>query len=156
MNLSFTMSIPQGQLGKLERDLSRKVNLAPLPVNLAMAQAFQSCVKANFGYTGWFRPKPWVKLTKAYARKVGRSVATLFVSGRLMNSVKAGADKQSGAVAVSKTDVIYALAHQFGYERGGQPARPYFPIHDDGEVTSTVQRICLNAAREQVLRIFRR
>lgn len=100
------------------------------PVEESMAERFFEMTLANFGIAGADRPKPWVPLSPAYAKKVKRQIATLVVSGTLKNAVHV-TDKNR--VEIENQDVPYAMAHQYGYATRNLPARPYFPIDDKGE-----------------------
>lgn len=124
---------------------------------LAMGVAFRDIVQDNFGPIGADRPSFWQALKPKYAKRVGRTFATLYVSGKLHNAVKLDNTKDEGCeVSVSNSTVPYALVHQFG---GGNniPARPYFPVTPDGEVTPLTKAIVVQAAKDAVAQsIYRR
>lgn len=140
MRFSATISLDMSSVARASRGVVARAERCALPAHRGMAKAFHGCVDANFGASGEFRPTPWRQLSKAYSKKVNRRFATLFVSGRLKNAVRDYADARRGRVSVSKADCIYALAHQMGY--GRLPARPYFPLREDGRPMESVRRLC--------------
>jgi len=102
-------------------------------VNAAMGQRFYELVQGNFGVAGVDRPMAWAPLSPAYAKKVGREIATLDLTGALRSAVMiGGSEGESVTVSVSDADVPYATVHQNGSWR--MPKRPYFPIDDTGKV----------------------
>jgi phage gpG-like protein len=126
MKLSASFEVQPEALGKVARSLLRQGDKFRVPVHKAMAEQFQQCTFDNFGASGSFRPHSWAALSLNYARRVKRSYATLFVSGKLKGAIKAKANSERGRVSVSKSDCEYALAHQFGNPKGNLPDRPYF------------------------------
>ncbi len=116
--------------------LLQKLEALKPPVQAAMAQALYDIVINNFGATGVDRPWPWKELrNKEYARKMGRSFATLFVTGKLRDTVEQdNSNPEFSTVSMGNTDkVSYALAHHFG--AGLLAARRVFPIQENGELT---------------------
>lgn len=114
------------------------------PVQAAMGEMFLSITRSNIGDFGLDRPLDWPPLSPAYARKVKREHATLYVSGRLENAIKLEVSHEAAKVSTSDDSVPYAIVHQFG---GGNniPARPYFPILNS-EVTPFTQQQIKEAA----------
>ena len=140
MELTFELNTQGMTVDALER-----IQAAAPQIEALMAGKLMEIVMANFGSDGLDRPISWAPLSTAYAKKVNRSYATLFVSGTLMNAVKL--DSANASVSVSKSDCIYALAHQYGFPPR-LPARPFFPIEDDGSVTQyTKDQIAEEAVR---------
>lgn len=95
-------------------------------VESSMAERFKEMTLSNFGIAGADRPLDWPRLSPRYARKVGREIATLVVSGRLKGAIHT----TENVVSVSNAQVPYATVHQEGGKN--MPARPYFPIRKDG------------------------
>lgn len=128
----------------------------------AMADAFYNVVMANFGSVGFDRPHDWQSLSERYARTVGRSFATLLVTGALKGTVaKDATDPAAARVTMSNTpSVPYAVAHHqgnppnFGWTARGSgalPARRVFPLDPaTDEVTETTARIVEQAAAAAV------
>src|SRR5690348_8741597 len=54
----------------------------------AVGAKFKLLSIGNFGRTGTDRPEPWKSLSPKYAKKVGRSEATLELSGELFRSLR--------------------------------------------------------------------
>lgn len=118
-------------------------NVAPAVEN-EMAGRYRQVVAANFGASGIDRPSPWPALSPGYAKKVGRSYATLLVGGALLQAVRVDGNK----VSVSDAEVPYATSHQFGGSRA--VARPYFPMNDDGSPTDYI-KLQMNQVAQQAL-----
>lgn len=146
LSLNANVTLSSLQTAKLGAMIAKRITRIQEPVNRAMAIQFRQCVYDNFGSSGAFRPHQWAMLSPAYARKVKRTYATLFVTGRLKSSIKAGATLERGRVSISNADAPYALAHQFGYPEGNLPDRPYFPILG-GKVLGPVRFLVVLAAR---------
>lgn len=125
-----------------------------VPIQAAMAGRFREIVLQNFGETGTDRPVEWEALrSKRYAKKVGRDYATLYVSGKLMDSVKIDPYNQDGAVV--STDCKYANTHQWGDESRNIAERPFFPITKEGNITPYAESQVIEAAQNEVSRLFR-
>lgn len=141
--------------GKLKR-----LKAAKGYIEQRMAESFRDCVLENIGGSERFVREPFHPLSPSYARKVGRSYATLEVSKKLRNWILIGmGDDGSATVEVSNSDVAYATALQEGVPKGnrthpGLPARPYFPIDEDGTVLPEVAELISDRAREEVERIL--
>lgn len=141
------LNITSSELNMMEASIKGQIDEASKKIEWAMAQKFQECVLANFGASGPYRPwSGWPPLSPAYAKKVGRTYATLEVSGRLKSAVLIDLKENNRfSVVAEDSRVPYATVHQYG---GGNniPAREYFPMTEDGEVTRQVQDIVLEAA----------
>ena len=146
--MTIRLNITEAELTSFTKEIRQKVEDARPKVQADMALKFQECVLDNFGESGPFRTIPWVKLSPAYAKKVGRTYATLEVSGALKSNVLLSADGSPDHMAVEADNAMipYSTVHQYG---GGNniPARPYFPITEDGEVIESVNMIVTDAAR---------
>ena len=148
--MKYSLTVPQSSLDALSASVLFKFLAVKPVVELAMAERFRKMVLANFGIAGADRPTDWPPLSWSYALKVGRSIATLEVSGALKGAVKAGHDGDAGFCSVSNADVPYAMGHQFGSNR--LPARPYFPVDADGEVMPYTQSQVQEAAERALFR----
>lgn len=106
-------------------------------VQAAMADAYYNITYNNIGEQSMFRPMTWAPLSPRYAALMGRSHATLFVNGALLNAIKVdNTSSVESVVSVSDADCPYAVAHQFGYPPRNLPPRPYFPFDPmTGETT---------------------
>lgn len=131
------------------------------PVQEAMADGMFGIVEANFGSTGLMRPWDWQPLSQAYAKKVGRSFATLHVTGALKSTLqKDASDPDSAKVSMGNNGLVrYALAHHhgnpgnFGWTQPGSgelPARRVFPIDEADNVTPEAVRIVVRKAKDAV------
>ena len=131
MNITFNVAEGSGSI--LENFLMSAIEEARPAVNAAMGQRFYELVQGNIGVAGVDRPMAWAPLSPAYARKVGRTIATLHLTGDLRSAIMVGgAEGESIEVSVSDSDVPYATVHQTGGAR--MPKRPYFPIDDSGKI----------------------
>jgi len=130
-----------------------------------MAEAFQDMAIKNLGdATGeQDRPIKWDGLKEKYAKRIGRSHATLYLdpaeaaivraeSGKLMESIVISQNNADAAVVSS--DCEYAVTHQDGDISRNIPARPFFPIIN-GEVTSYTTAKCLEACKAEMERSLR-
>lgn len=146
MNVTYT--IRDTELNAAFSEIGERIKQAQPKAELAMAERFQDCVLRNFGATGDFRPwSGWPPLSPRYAKKVGRTYATLEVSGRLKGNVLLELGANNNFRVTSSNDrVPYATVHQTG---GGNniPAREYFPLLEDGTVTRQVSDLCVEDAR---------
>lgn len=107
--------------------------------------------RRNFGPSGVSRPEPWKPLSPKYAKRVKRPYATLDLTGKLFASFRmsVGTDE----VSCFTTGVPYAARHQWG--SGTLPARPYWPIDQQGKLTEYAQRAVTTAASLELQKIFR-
>lgn len=143
VELTISQREVDGMAGYLDEALA-----ATRPAVLgAMGERFEQIVHGNFGIAGVDRPNAWAPLSPAYAKKVGREIATLRLTGALEAAIKrGGSEGESVTVSVSDSDVPYATVHQTGGVR--MPKRPYFPIGDDGQVLDWTERQVVEAAAD--------
>lgn len=141
---------------EMNGELDRYFNSIKVEVQGAMADAFYEVVMGNFGTLGFDRPWDWAPLSPAYARKVGRSYATLFVTGALKDSVKhESVNPDAASVWVSDGDVPYATAHHYGVASKNLPARRVFPVDLAGHVTQLTLDWVTDALREKLREVAR-
>ncbi len=151
--MRISATIDRGQLKSVTDGVKRTMAEVKGRVQNSMASAFRDCVLANFGGAERFVEQPYPPLSPAYARKVGRSYATLYVSGKLKGSIYVGIDDDDSAtVSVSNNTVPYAKSHQYGTSR--MPARPFFPVDEDGGILPEVEELVMLAAREEFIRLM--
>lgn len=138
------ISITPDTLEGMDREVLKLIKGAKHQVEAAMAARYHEIVLANFGESGVDRPIDWPPLGNVYAKLMGRTFATLYVTGALFDSVEI--DPQSAKVSVRNTGAVpYALVHQFGGRN--TPPRPYFPMTPDGTALPwTVQEVQQAAA----------
>lgn len=146
--------IDQNSLDQFQRWLMFKFERVRQPVQEAMAEKFFEITRLNFGQFGVDRPVEWAPLEEKYAKKVGRDYATLSITGKLEGAIQMESDPDKSRVFISKDDVPYALAHQYGYAPRGLPARPYFPIDAHGNLTPFTYGEVMAAARDAVERFI--
>jgi phage gpG-like protein len=117
--------------------LSRMARMAknPQKVLRSMGMAFQSITMGNFKQDPRFRPAPW-----APKKKDGQP-SYLMLHNILSRSFHLEVTEKYCKVG---TPVIYAARHQFGYEKGGTPPRPYFPVLN-GKLIPTAEEIIRKA-----------
>jgi len=145
-NMSLELTISQDALVTFIDGAKDLLEKAIREAQMAMTYRLYDIVQNNFGEAGEDRPEEWVALSPAYARRVGRPHATLEVSGKLRYSIQVdGEGPEGGRVWVDPDAVPYALAHQFG--SGNIPARPYFPMDENGQLTEYSQTSVLEAGR---------
>ena len=158
MNSNFELEIKQDQLDLFQRSLLYRFEEAKEPIQAAMGEKFFEIVRLNFGEFGVDRPIEWAPLSNRppyfYAQRVGREYATLFVTGRLEAGVKFEADEEKARVYISDADVPYATDHQYGNPEKFLPARPYFPIDSNGQVTSFTNEQVMLAAQTETARLL--
>jgi phage gpG-like protein len=149
MKVAVKFSIRQTSLNGLAPYLKSEIEPARQSAQNAMADIFHQITLSNFGMQGMDRPSEWADLSPAYAKKVHREAATLNVSGALHSAIKVAYAEDASTVSVSSDDIPYALAHQFGNPKGNLPARPYFPIDANGQVTQYTREQVLDIAKIQ-------
>ncbi len=120
-----------------------------------MANTMYEIVIGTLGKGGRNRPMPWAPLSRNYARRVGRPYATLVLTGRLLSSITKEIRQESSKVFIRKSDVPYALAHQYGNPGHNLPARPYFPILN-GRLTSYAERQVSVTAQRTLWKLLRK
>ena len=127
-----------------------------VPCQAAMADAFAGVVDANFGAAGnagQDRPIEWENLrSKKYAKRVGRTHATLELDGDLRSSVWVLPDAEDAAIV--ETSHFYAGTHQFGDPSRNIAERPFFPIIGD-EVTPFTTDKCVAACAEKLTELLK-
>lgn len=119
----------------------------------ALGAKFKYLTVQNFGFTGTDRTSPWAPLTKPYAKRVKRTVATLDLTGRLFRSLRVS-PPEGNSITVS-SDTAYDAAHQYGNPKGNLPARPFFPVLPNGEAMPRTQRILENTASLEIQKLIR-
>lgn len=119
---------------------------------LAMADAYYGIVMANFGSAGFDRPWAWPPLSPAYAKRVGRTFATLYVTGALKDTVQKDiSNPEVYMVSMGNTATVpYALAHHYGVAENNLPARRVFPMFYDDSMTDKTADLVEKAARAAV------
>ena len=157
--MNATIQISPASLRSFEADLARRLAAARQPVQAAMADTFFGVVESNFGSTGWDRGNDWQRLSPSYAKKVGRTFATLLVTGALKATLQKESNGEGSAtVSMGNTgQVPYALAHHhgrpsnFGWTQPGSgelPARRVFPLNPfNDEVNDRTKRLVEQAAK---------
>jgi phage gpG-like protein len=109
-------------------------------------------IKSNFGQpSGKYKEQNWPPLSKAYAKRVGRSHATLKVSGALQNSIKMNAPRSSYIEIYTKSP--YAAAHLFGSKKQHIPKRNWMPVQF---YQPTYSRLLMNTEKDLVVEIGKR
>ena len=138
----LTITIPQATVDNFTRELQNQFFIMKSNVQLAMAVEFERIVRNNFGFMGEDRPDEWVPLSEDYAKRMKRAHATLEVTGALKAAINVNnGNPDYSEVYVSDGTIPYATVHQYG---GGNniPARPYFPMDWEGNVTEyTTERV---------------
>jgi len=119
----------------------------------AMATAFKITAQNNLGTEGEDRPFPWKDLSnsprgKKYQKQVGRSIATLYETGALSESIHVDESAQPEMASVV-CESEYGYDQQFGNADTNLPARPFFPMVND-EVTEYTSAKCLEAAQDRL------
>ena len=85
----------------------------------------------NFGETGLARPEAWAQLNEKYAeaKHDGNRTPTLILTGELKKGFVVEFDSESATLSNS---VPYATEHQFGESYQNLPARPFYPVDENG------------------------
>lgn len=132
----------------LTPDLKKKLRAArnPQPALRAMGTVFASLATRAFNEPS-LRPVAWKPLkdetVKEKARR-GLSEGVLKATGALMRSPRiVGITKTTVRVG---TDRRYASFHQLGV-KGSLPARPFFPVDKDGNLTEKASKLVQIAAK---------
>ena len=88
----------------------------------------------NFGDSGLDRPQIWQMLSPNYAweKKKGNLTPNLILKGDLLRGFRT---QVNGNSAMLTNVVPYADEHQFGVNYKNLPARPFYPITEDGSLT---------------------
>jgi len=159
--MTLTINIPQGELDAMESQIVRRIQEARPDALRAMRDRFYDIVVNNFGIAGAERPWSWHELSPEYAEKVGRTYATLEVTGALKASLmKGGVEGESTTVSMSDADRPYATAHHDGSPKGnrkhpGLPGRRVFPIEEDGSIMPWTQGEVQQAALDALARALK-
>ena len=104
-----------------------------------------------------YRPAPWAVL-KQDQRTKGKKPGPRF-SGDPSDLKKSNTLSRAFHLTVSDSHATvsnptpYAARHQFGYETGGTPPRPFFPVVD-GKLTPAAEEKIGAAIKRQLLRDF--
>jgi phage gpG-like protein len=119
----------------------------------AMATAFKITAQNNLGTEGEDRPFAWKDLSnsprgKKYQKQVGRSIATLYETGALAESIMVDESNQPESASVV-CESEYGYDQQNGNADTNLPARPFFPMVND-EVTEYTTAKCLEAAQDRL------
>lgn len=154
--MSYELTISASSMTQFENKLATRLEEVKQPVQAAMAEKYFEIVRLNFGQFGVDRPIEWAPLSdqsaigRAYIKKVGRTYATLFVTGKLESSVSFEANEERGRVFVDNSICDYAVENQYGNPSRHLPPRPFFPIDANGETTNFTQEKVTEAAAEQL------
>lgn len=123
------------------------------PVQSAMADAMYGIVMGNFGESGLMRPWEWQALSSAYAKRVGRTYATLYVTGALKSTVTKSSDSEAGRVGMANSGLVpYAMRHHKGDDI--MPSRRVFPLDSGNDVLQEAVKIVQEAACAKVQEVF--
>ena len=131
---------------QLESDIAARIKGVQPAVERSMAVAFESCVSANFGFIGFERPNDWAPLSHNYALKVGRTVATLELTGAMKGNLITEDNKVN---LIANSAANYALDHEFGLPWKGLPRRSVIPIVDGVCLPKTYAQV-VEAAQETI------
>jgi len=154
--MNLTMTLDERELNQI---IAQKVESAQPHIQQAMAEQFRDIVMSNFGPTGIDRPAPWPPLSdrsevgRAYIRKVGRTYATLYLTGAMASAVRQIDGKDVSSVSLSDSDVPYSTMHHDGSER--VPRRRVFPILDDGNITEKSKQMVIDAAAQTLNNVMK-
>ena len=90
----------------------------------------------NFGETGIARPKKWKDLNEKYAKEKheGNRTPTLILKGDLKEGFEVEFNSE---FATLTNNVPYATEHQFGEPYKNLPARPFYPVDENGLTFTT-------------------
>lgn len=150
--MDIDITLDPGQQAAFEAGLVGRLDAVRPGVQAAMRDRFFEIVMANFGIVGPDRPNAWDALSPLYAQKVGRTYATLHVSGALQGSVmKGGAGESAGqgaTVNMSDSSVPYAMAHHNGVPGRNLPQRRVFPLDDNDQVLPWTESQVVEAAEK--------
>lgn len=155
--MTLSLQLDNGSLAAARAALIRTIEATRFPVNSAMTAVYYGVVMANFGSTGFDRPWGWKELSPAYAKRVGRTFATLYVTGALQDSVGVDVTETGGVVSMgagNRGDVPYALAHHYGHPQKNLPARRVFPMRKDGSTTEATKALVLEAALRRLKEVL--
>ena len=152
--MTVTVQISEAALAAAGNSVQAMVRKVKPAVLKAMSDRAYAIIMANFGIAGPERPWAWEPLSYEYAKKMGRTYATLEVSGALKASImQGGYEGDSTTIAMSDSAVPYATRHHHGVPEGnrkhpGLPGRRVFPIDEQGEVLAWTRSEVVDAARQ--------
>jgi len=139
-------------------------NAIKMGVQNAMANRFATVVDRNFGDSGEDRPGVWPILTKRYADEYKGTDRTPNLQLKaLSKNPKESSKSLQSSIEVDEmnldessvfTNNPYAMDHQIGKKERNLPARPFFPISEDGVVTDFTTEQCLRAAEIEINRVL--
>ena len=140
-------------------------NAIKMGVQNAMANRFATVVDRNFGNgSGEDRPEEWQILTKKYADEYKGTDRTPNLQLKaLSKNPKESSKSLQSSIEVDEmnldessvfTNNPYAMDHQIGKKERNLPARPFFPISEDGVVTDCTTEQCLRAAEIEINRVL--
>lgn len=131
----FTIRLLRDEVTPAFQLLGNALASAQQQMLAAMGREFLDITLENFT-NGANRPFHWAALSKKYAQKVGRSYATLNVSGLLIGSFQQHTSAHETTIS---NPVVYAGVHQYGYRH--TPPRPYAPVLGDALTEYAENRI---------------
>lgn len=119
---------------------------------MTVASEFVKQTKSNMGGAGdKYKEKRWPSLSPKYAKRVGRSEATLKVSGNLQGSIQMGAPRSNWIEVFTKNP--YAAAHTFGSKKTRLPARNFWPVQF---FNPTYSRPLFNSEKDMIAELSKR
>ena len=145
MNVTVTIDEP-GFLQSIKECFQQ----VKVPCQTAMAEAFRDVVYANLGDDGQQDKPVWDLLSKPYAKRVGRTEATLRLTPEEAKRVKGDPNLLYDSTGINVTNPEFATVYNnCKYAEVHQETRRFFPVIGD-EVTPITKDICV-AACERVL-----
>ena len=136
----------------IEREIESRMTEIKTGVQDSMANAFATMIHQNFGADGSSRPAEWLPLTSKYAIAYhdGDTTPTLILSGDLQASIQITEGNPEFSEVFTNNE--YAAKHQWGDRENNLPARPFFPITSDGELTPQAMDVVVAAANLELER----
>ena len=122
--MRFVFTLKQSDVDAAMRGVMQRLN-GPQKrrVLYRMAREFYEITASNIGTIGAARPSEWPPLSPRYAKRVGRSHATMLLTGEMFRSIRVSATQDAGQISTTNP---YAAAHQYG--EAPQPLRPFMPM----------------------------
>ena len=134
------MQVTRDDWSPLFQSLKEKVSAdARRELLFRMINEIRFITQQNFGASGIDRPMPWQILSPGYAweKKKGDRTPTLMLKGDLIRGFRTTVGDNSASL----TNVSpYADEHQFGVGYKNLPARPFYPINEDGSLTPFAEK----------------
>ena len=93
---------------------------------LSAGQEFLRQIRSNLSTNTKYKEKQWPPLSPKYAKRVGRSQATLKQSGALYRSIQMNSPRKNWVEIYTKSP--YAATHFMGDKRRNIPQRNFFPM----------------------------